>query len=104
MNILNLRNFFDSLDLQLLLYIIGVGESLLYGLVGVTYFCALIAFNKASGRIEEKEEDEEGREKEKEITLVLETEAMIQIFGIVMFFIVSVLMVNGVVQVSEKNR
>lgn len=100
MNILNLRNFCSSIDLQLLLYFISVGEALVYGLAGITYVCALVAFNKASERYEEEGSDE-SRQEEKQITLVLETEAMIQIFGIVMFFIVSAVMVNGVVEVKK---
>lgn len=61
--------------------------------------CALVAFNKASERYEEEGSDE-SRQEEKQITLVLETEALIQIFGIIMFFIVSAVMVNGVVEVK----
>lgn len=85
------KDFLTSVDLQLLLYILAVAESLLYGLVIVTYVGALIAFRKA----EAKHDDEDF-----ETMKLLEVEAMIQIFGISMFFIVSVVMVNGVKEVS----
>ena len=88
---LKLKDFFTAVDLQLLLYILAVAESLLYGLIIITYIGALIAFRKA----EENYNDEDS-----ETSKLLEVEAMIQIFGIAMFFIVSVVMVGGVKEVS----
>jgi len=88
---LKLKDFLTAVDLQLLLYILAVAESLLYGLVIVTYVGALIAFRKA----EVKYNDEES-----ETSKLLEVEAFIQIFGITMFFIVSIVMVGGVKEVS----
>lgn len=85
------RNFFTSIDLQLLLYILGIAEALIYGLVIITYVGALIAFNKATENVDNSEDIE--------TTKLLEVEAMIQIFGIVMFFIVSIVMVSGVREV-----
>jgi Ca2+/Na+ antiporter len=104
MNLINLRNFCSSVDLQLLLYIVGVAEALVYGLVGITYVCALVAFNKASEKyLKGIEDDEESQSEEKEVTMFMESEALIQIFGILMFLIVSVVMVSGVIEVSEGN-
>lgn len=101
MNFGNLRNFCSSLDLQLLLYIVGVAEALVYGLVGITYVCALVAFNKASEKyLKGIEGDEESQIEEKDAKIFMETEAVIQIFGILMFLIVSVVMVGGVIEVS----
>lgn len=101
MNFFNLRNFCGSIDLQLLLYIVGVAEALIYGLVGVTYVCALVAFSKASEKyLEGAGRDEESQLEEKEVTMEMETEAVVQIFGIVMFFVVSVVMVSGVIEVG----
>lgn len=101
MNFLNLRKFCVSIDLQLLLYIVGIAEALIYGLVGITYVCALVAFNKASEKyLKDVKGDAESQMEEKEVTMVMETEAVIQIFGIVMFFVVSVVMVKGVIEVD----
>lgn len=86
------KDILTAFDLQLLLYILAVAESLLYGLVIVTYVGALVAFKKA----EVKYSDEES-----ETSKLLEVEAMIQIFGISMFFIVSVVMVGGVKEVCH---
>jgi hypothetical protein len=85
-----LRDHLKSIDLELLLYILAVAESLLYGLVIVTYIGAVIAFRKA----EVMYNDEHF-----ETSKLLEVEAMIQIFGISIFFIVSVVLVSGVKEV-----
>ncbi|CAG9812354.1 unnamed protein product [Chironomus riparius] len=84
---LKLKDFLTAIDLQLLLYILAVAESLLYGLVIITYIGALIAFRKAEVNYNDDEF---------ETSKLLEVEAMVQIFGIAMFFIVSVVMVGGV--------
>lgn len=89
---LKLKDFLTSVDLQLLLYILAVAESLLYGLVIVTYAGALIAFRKAD--VSHSDEDFE-------TTKLLEVEAMIQIFGIAIFFIVSIVLVGGVKEVRK---
>ncbi|KAG5669205.1 hypothetical protein PVAND_017098 [Polypedilum vanderplanki] len=79
-----------SVDLQLLVYVLGVAESLIYSLVIVTYIGAILAFNKAMMRI--KSESDEDFETSK----LLEVEAMIQIFGIAIFLTVSIVMISGV--------
>lgn len=88
---LKLKDFLTAVDLQLLLYVLAVAESLLYGLIILTYVGALIAFKKAEVKFSDEDSD---------TSKLLEVEAMIQIFGITMFFIVSVVMVGGVKEVS----